>query len=64
MEKITLAGATVEKAKLSRAQLDALRKRSLNPQDYVLVKESYTTWYFRNIHTGLIKPVLRYNRVR
>jgi hypothetical protein len=63
MEKITLAGSTKAKP-LNHAQREALRRRRLKPGDYVLVKETYTSWYFRNINTGLIKVVGRCVRVR
>ena len=63
MQKMSIAGSTAPK-QLSHAQREALRRRNLKPKDYVLVKESLSTWYFRNVHTGLIKMVGRGDRVR
>lgn len=63
MEKITISGSDCGKP-LNYVQREALRRRSLKPEDYVLVKETYTTWYLRNIHTGIIKLVGRRERAR
>lgn len=63
MEKITLTGKTGDKP-LNYAQRDALLRRNTNPKDYVLVKETPSTWYFRNVRTRTIKLVRRGDRVR
>ena len=39
---------------------DMLRKRGRDPKNYVFVKNTYTTVYFRDIRTGKILPVLKY----
>lgn len=36
-----------------------LRRRGLDPKNYVFLKNTYTTVYFRDIRTGKIWPVLK-----
>ena len=39
----------------------SLRRRGLDPKDYVFVKETYGALYIRNIHTGVIKIINKKN---
>lgn len=39
---------------------EMLRKRGLDPKNYELVKNTYTSVYFRDIRTGKILPILKY----
>ena len=45
-------------------QREMLRKRGLNWQDYVLIKNTFTSLYFRNIRTGKLKIILKGERIR
>jgi hypothetical protein len=38
---------------------DMLRKRGRDPKNYVFLKDTYTSVYFRDIRTGKILPVLK-----
>lgn len=38
-----------------------LRRRGLDPKDYVFVKETYGALYVRNIHTGVVKIINKHN---
>ena len=38
-----------------------LRRRGLDPKDYVLVKETYGTLWIRNIHTNVVKIINKCN---
>ena len=40
-------------------QRTMIRKRGMNPNDYVVVKNTYTSLYIKNIHTGVIKILER-----
>ena len=49
---------------MERKHKDMLKRRSLDPDLYEFVKETYTSVYFRHIFTGKIKIVdkgARYN---
>lgn len=39
----------------------SLRRRGLDPKDYVFVKETYCALYIRNIHTGIVKIINKHN---
>ena len=39
----------------------SLRRRGLDPKDYVFVKETYGALYVRNIHTGIVKIINKCN---
>ena len=41
--------------KLNARQRELLRRRGLNPNDYVLVRALYGSLFLRNIRTGKIK---------
>jgi hypothetical protein len=45
-------------------QREMLRKRGLNWQDWMFVKETFTSLYFKNIRTGQVKLILKGERVR
>lgn len=47
--------------KMTSNHKNMLRRRGLNPEDYVVAKETYSTLYLRNIHTGKIKPIVKCN---
>ena len=34
-----------------------LRRRGLEPKDYLVIKETYGALYVRNIHTGIMKII-------
>ena len=38
-----------------------LRRRGLDPKDYVLIKSTYGALYVRNIHTGVVKILNKRN---
>lgn len=42
-------------------QKELLRRRGLNPKDYVLVKALYGAIWVRNIHTGTVKIINKQN---
>lgn len=46
---------------LTNNQKVILRRRGLDPKDYVFVKETYGALYVRNIHTGIVKPINKKN---
>ena len=46
--------------KLSYNHQEMLRKRGRDPKNYVFLKNTYTTVYFRDIRTGKVLPVLKY----
>ena len=41
--------------KPDKKQREFLRKRGLNPDDYVVVKALYGSLWVKNIHTGTVK---------
>lgn len=47
-----------------KPDLDArkmLKRRGLNPDDYVIVKNTYGSLYVKNIHTGTVKIINKKN---
>ena len=50
-----------EKIKFTSNQKAMLRRRGLDPKDYVFVKETFGALYVRNIHTGLLKILNKNN---
>ncbi len=44
-------------------QRQMLRKRGLNPDDYLYVRESLSEIIFYNIHLGNLKIIARENRI-
>jgi hypothetical protein len=38
-----------------------LRRRALDPKDYIFVKETYSALYVRNVHTGIVKIINKCN---
>ena len=47
--------------KLTYNQKTMLRKRGLNPDDYVVVKDTYVSLTVRNVHTGQLKIIVKQN---
>lgn len=48
----------------TRYQRIMMKKRGLNWRDWVLIKDTFTSIYFRNIHTGQVKLIGKNERVR
>ena len=42
-------------------QLTMLRRRGLDPKDYVLVKNTYGALYIKNVNTGVTKIIYKQN---
>ena len=51
----------MEEKKLSYNQKLILKRRGMNPDHYVLVKDLYGALWVKNIHTGKIKVIDRKN---
>lgn len=49
------------KPKFTNTHKITLRRRGLDPKDYVLVKETYGALYIRNIHTHVVKIINKCN---
>ena len=47
--------------KPDKKQAELLRRRGMDPKDYVVVKVLYGSVWFKNIHTGYIKIVDKIN---
>lgn len=47
--------------KLTYRQRELLRRRGLNPDNYMLVRAFYSTLYLRDIKTGKIKVITKNN---
>lgn len=54
-------GDQKEVKKLNKNQWAMLRRRGMDPKKFSFVKESYGCLYVRNIHTGQIKIINKYN---
>ena len=50
-----------EKNQLAYSHKKSLRRRGMDPKDYVFVKETYASLYVRNIHTGVVKIIIKVN---
>jgi len=50
-----------ERKKPNRTQRVMIKRRGLDPKDYVFVKETYVALYIRNIHTGIVKIINKHN---
>lgn len=50
-----------EKILFTTTHKTSLRRRGLDPKDYVFVKETYCALYVRNIHTGVVKIINKCN---
>lgn len=50
-----------EKNQLTYSHKKSLRRRGMDPNDYVFVKETYASLYVRNIHTGVVKIIIKEN---
>ena len=53
--------ACMSEQKLTYRQREMLRRRGLNPDNYVLVRALYSTLYLRDIKTGKIKIITKNN---
>ena len=53
--------AEKETVKLTSNHKVMLRRRGLDPKDYVFVKETYGALCVRNIHTGVVKILNKRN---
>ena len=51
----------MEETKLNHNKKAMLRKRGFNPDDYVLVKQTYASLIVRNIRTGQIRLINKQN---
>lgn len=47
--------------KLSKNHAVMLRRRGYDPKNFAFVKDTYTTLYVRNLKTGKILPIMKYN---
>lgn len=47
--------------RLNNNQCTMLRRRGLDPQNYVVIKDTYTTLYLRDIRDGSVKIITKYN---
>ena len=47
--------------KLKSNQKDMLRRRNLDPENYILIKETITSLYLRDKRTGAIKILTKHN---
>lgn len=45
-------------------QREMLKKRGLNWRDWMLVKDTFTSLYFKNVHTGQVKLIGKGERIR
>lgn len=46
-------------AKPNSNQRDIIKRRCLNPGDYMVLKDTYTSLYLKNIHTGAVKIITK-----
>jgi hypothetical protein len=51
----------MEERRPDQRQRELLKRRGLNPADFVVVRVMYGAVWFRNIHTGMIKIVNKRN---
>ena len=42
-------------------QCTMLRRRGLDPRNYVVVKDTYTSLYLRDLRDGSVKIITKYN---
>lgn len=47
--------------KLTPRQRELLRRRGMNPDNYVLIRALYSTLYLKDIRTGKIKIITKNN---
>ena len=48
-------------AKPNSNQKSIIKRRGLNPNDYLVLKETYASLHLKNIHTGFVKIIIKYN---
>ena len=51
----------MEVKKLTSNQKTMLKRRGMNPEDFVLVKDLYSSLWIKNIHTGQVKILNKHN---
>ena len=51
----------MEEKKLTSNHKTILRRRGMNPDHYVVVKELYGSLWVKNIHTGNVKVINKHN---
>lgn len=51
----------MEAKKLNTRQRELLKRRGLDPNDYVVVRALYGSVWFKNIHTGKVKIINKNN---
>ena len=56
-----MATRKLQPKKLNTNQCIMLRRRGLDPKNYVVIKDTYTTLYLRDIRDGSIKLISKYN---
>lgn len=49
------------KTTFTNGQTIILRRRGLDPKDYIFVKSTYGALYVKNIHTGVVKIINKQN---
>ena len=47
--------------KPNKLQAELLRRRGLDPKDYVVIRVLYDSVWFKNIHTGYVKIIDKRN---
>lgn len=47
--------------KLNENQRIMLRRRGLDPKNYLLIKNTYTSLYLKDLRSGLVKIILKYH---
>ena len=50
-----------KKIPFTNSHKTSLRRRGMDPKDYVFVKETCCALYVRNIHTGVVKIINKCN---
>ncbi len=51
----------MEKAKLTSNQKAMLKRRGMNPDHYVVVKDLYSALWVKNVYTGVVKILNKHN---
>jgi hypothetical protein len=59
--KTTRPEDEMEVKKLTSNQKTMLKRRGMNPEDFVLVKDLYSSLWIKNIHTGQVKILNKHN---
>jgi hypothetical protein len=59
--KTTRPEDSMEVKKLTSNQKTMLKRRGMNPEDFVVVKDLYSSLWIKNIHTGQVKILNKHN---